>query len=119
MLREGAGNCLVLNRRIRGPIPSIIEDDERGMARGVEKLIELGHKRIACLAGPADVDTAARRLAGFKDAMAAAGLSVRRGYVQRAAFDEAGGYESMMRLLSLPSPPTAVAVSSLAGSSST
>lgn len=113
LLRGGAGNCLILNRRIRGPIPSIIEDDERGMARGVEKLIDLGHRRIACLAGPADVDTAARRLAGFKEAMGAAGLSVRRGYVQRAAFDEAGGYEAMLRLLNLPSPPTAVAVSSL------
>ena len=63
--------------------------------------------------GPTDVDTAARRLAGFEEAMGAAGLSVRRGYVQRAAFDEAGGYEAMLRLLSLPSPPTAVAVSSL------
>jgi LacI family transcriptional regulator len=113
LLRERAENCLVLNRRIRGPIPSIIEDDEGGMARGVEKLISLGHTRIACLAGPADVDTAARRLAGFRQAMRTAELPVHRGYVQRAPFDEAGGHDSMLRLLKLPHPPTAVAVSSL------
>jgi len=113
LLRGQSGNCLILNRRIRGPIPSIIEDDERGMARGVEKLIALGHTRIACLAGPADVDTATRRLAGFRQAMRAAGLPVGRGYIQRAPFDEAGGHDAMLRLLRLPRPPTAVAVSSL------
>jgi LacI family transcriptional regulator len=113
LLRGRAGNCLILNRRIRGPIPSIIEDDEHGMACGVEKLIALGHTRVACLAGPIDVDTATRRLAGFRQAMRAAGLSVGRGYVQRAPFDEAGGHDAMLRLLRLPSPPTAVAVSSL------
>lgn len=112
-LLKRASNCIVLNRRIRGSIPSIIEDDERGMARGVEHLVKLGHTRIACLAGPEEVDTASRRLAGFKDAMGAAGLPVPRGYVQRATFDEAGGYEATRRLLEQPSPPTAVAASSL------
>jgi LacI family transcriptional regulator len=113
LLRDTPGNCLVLNRQIRGPIPSIIEDDERGMARGVEELIALGHTRIACLAGPADVDTAARRLAGFRQAMRAAQLPVHRGYIQRGRFDEAGGHDAMLRLLGLPRPPTAVAVCSL------
>jgi DNA-binding LacI/PurR family transcriptional regulator len=79
----------------------------------VERLLTLGHTRIACLAGPADVDTATRRLAGFKQAMRAADLPVRRGYIQRAPFDEAGGHDAMLRLLGLPEPPTAVAVSSL------
>lgn len=113
VLLQAGTNCLILNRRIRGPVPSIIEDDERGMARGVEKLIGLGHTRIACLAGPVDVDTAARRLAGYKQAMRAAGLPVPHSYVQRAPFDEAGGSEAMQRLIGLPRPPTAVAVSSL------
>ncbi len=113
LLRDTPGNCLVLNRRIRGPIPSIIEDDERGMARGVEELIRLGHRRIACLAGPVDVDTAARRLAGFKIAMRAAQLPLHRGYIQRGPFDEAGGHDAMLKLLRLTRPPTAVAVCSL------
>ena len=110
---ERTGNCVVLNRLIRGPIPSIIEDDERGMGTGVAHLAGLGHKRIACIAGPADIDTATRRLAGFKEAMRAAGLPIGQRYVQRAAFNEAGGFEAMMSLLRLANPPTAVAVSSL------
>ncbi len=107
------GNCVVLNRLIRGPIPSVIEDDERGMAVAVARLAGLGHQRIACIAGPADVDTAGRRLSGFKDAMREARLPVGHRYVQRAAFNEAGGFEAMLSLLRLSKPPTAVAVSSL------
>lgn len=113
VLLEDGGNCLILNRRIRGSVPSIIEDDERGMACGVEKLISLGHTRIACLAGPVDVDTATRRLTGYREAMRAAGLPVARGYIQRAPFDEAGGHDGMLRLLAQTKRPTAVAVSSL------
>jgi LacI family transcriptional regulator len=107
------GRCLVLNRQIKGPMPSVIEDDERGMALGVEKLVSLGHTRIACHAGPADVDTARRRLAGFTEGMRAAGLPVPRGYVPRTDFDEAGGFEATRRLLRLRNPPTAIVESSL------
>ncbi|MCU1491563.1 MAG: transcriptional regulator [Acidimicrobiaceae bacterium] len=110
---NGVNNTIILNRRIRGSVPSIIEDDERGMARGVEHLVALGHTRIACLAGPEEVDTATRRLSGFKEALRAAGLPVSRGYIQRASFDEAGGYEAMLRLLQLERRPTAVAASSI------
>lgn len=110
---ERTGNCVVLNRLIRGPVPSIIEDDERGMRLAVARLVSLGHTRIACIAGPANVDTATRRLAGFKEGMAAAGLPVGQRYVKRAAFNEAGGHEAMLSLLGQANPPTAVAVSSL------
>jgi len=110
---ERTGKCVVLNRRILGPVPSVIEDDERGMRVGVARLVSLGHKRVACIAGPVDVDTATRRLAGFRAGMRKARLPIGQRYVQRAAFDESGGYEAMLRLLRLPNPPTAVAVSSL------
>ncbi len=110
---ERTGNCVVLNRLIRGPVPSVIEDDERGMSIGVARLVSLGHTRIVCIAGPADVDTATRRLAGFKAAMRDARLPVRPQHVQRAAFNESGGYDAMLRLLELANPPTAVAMSSL------
>ena len=110
---ERTGNCVVLNRLIRGPVPSVIEDDERGMGLAVARLASLGHTRIACLGGPVDVDTATRRLRGFKEAMREAGLPVGQRYVQRAAFNESGGYEAMLSLLRLANPPTAVAVSSV------
>ena len=110
-----SGRCVVLNRLIRGGLPSAIEDDEAGMRLLVEELVAVGHTDIACLSGPRDVDTARRRLAGYRQGLAAAGLEPRRGHVVHAGYTESEGFEGMRRLLSLTRRPTAVAVSSLAG----
>jgi LacI family transcriptional regulator len=113
---DASGRCVILNRQIRGGLPSVIEDDEAGMRLGVEELIRLGHRRIACLSGPPDVDTARRRLAGYRSAMAGAGLRVPRAYVDHAGYTEDEGFAGMQRLLGNSSPPTAVAATSIAAS---
>jgi LacI family transcriptional regulator len=113
-LLESFANCVVLNRRIGSRVASVIEDDELGMYLGTLELIENGHKDIACLAGPEDIDTSRRRLAGFRRAMREAGLTARRACIVHAPFDEAGGYAGMSQLLELQVRPTAVASASLA-----
>ncbi|HQJ34823.1 MAG TPA: LacI family DNA-binding transcriptional regulator [Rhodoglobus sp.] len=113
-LIEGFHNCVVLNRRIGSRLPSVIEDDELGMFLCAQELIDRGHSEVACLAGPEDIDTSRRRLAGYRRAMREAGLPVRRGSVVHEPFDEAGGYRGMTRILQLRSPATAVASASLA-----
>jgi LacI family transcriptional regulator len=111
-----SGRCVVVNRLIRGGMPSVIEDDEAGMRLGVEELIRLGHRRIAFLAGPPDIDTSRRRLAGYRAAMSAAGLRVPRTYVDHAGYTEQEGFAGMERLLGQPKVPTAVASASIAAS---
>lgn len=113
-LLEGFKNCVVLNRRIGGRAPSVIEDDDLGMYLATRELIDNGHRHIACLAGPEDIDTSRRRLAGYRRAMREAGLRVARGDVVHRPFDEAGGYSGVTELLSAKRPPTAVASASLA-----
>lgn len=112
-LIDGFHNCVVLNRRIGSRAPSVIEDDEFGMFLCTQELIDHGHSEIACLAGPEDIDTSRRRVAGYRRAMREAGLPVRRGRVVHEAFDEAGGYRGMTRILGLPARSTAVASASL------
>jgi LacI family transcriptional regulator len=109
-----SARCIILNRRIGGRYASVIEDDEAGMQLGVEELIRIGHRKIACLAGPKDTDTARRRLLGYRAAMKNAALPVGRGAVVHTSFEEAGGFEGMQQLLASPNRPTAVAVVSLA-----
>ncbi len=53
---------------------TVRHDDATGGALAARHLAELGHKRIAQLAGPADIDAFIRRAAGFSDAAAAAGV---------------------------------------------
>ncbi|HET6502436.1 MAG TPA: LacI family DNA-binding transcriptional regulator [Amycolatopsis sp.] len=77
---EGADQVRLANPRIpiveyarrsqaRG-VDSVIGDDERGAAEVVRHLVDLGHRRIAMIAGPAGLSTTADRVRGFQDACA-------------------------------------------------
>jgi len=113
-LTSGIGNCVILNRQIKGGLPSIIEDDELGMALGVTELIDAGHRRIVCLAGPRNVDTTRRRAKGFSRSMRSHGIPVSAADVIYSGFDEADGFSGMSQVLRLSPRPSAVAVGSLA-----
>jgi LacI family transcriptional regulator len=88
---------------------AVVHDDETGGALAGEHLTRLGHRRLAQLAGPADIDTFVRRAEGFSGAVATAGaeevsLPVRGS----AAPDFEEGRRLMEALLDLPDRPTAI-----------
>ena len=57
---------------------SVVHADQRGGARALaEHLMSLGHKDIACVAGPQEWFEARERVAGWREAMDEAGLSKR------------------------------------------
>ncbi len=105
---------VLVNRRSARVGPSVTVDDVLGMRTAVGHLVELGHLRIALITGPADADTAQRRLLGFRRGMSAAGLEVHQDYVVEAAYQEEAGLLAMKQLLKLVQPPTAVLVWSFA-----
>ncbi len=105
---------LMVNRRAPGVDRYIVLDDEGAASLAVSHLASLGHTRIAHIAGPGRADTAQRRLAGYRRAMAEASLPVSRADVVSGDFSPSGGMLAMERLLSLPDPPTAVLVASIA-----
>lgn len=94
-------------------IPGLSADrvftNNRGSSeRLVSYLAELGHSRIATIAGR-DEDSAGReRLMGYQDALEVQRLPRREEYVRAGYWTEAGGYAAMRDLLALPEPPTAV-----------
>ncbi|MEJ1686461.1 substrate-binding domain-containing protein, partial [Escherichia coli] len=73
-------------------------------------LIDQGHLRIACIAGPLDKTPARLRLEGYHAAMARCGLPVAEGYVVTSDFEFGGGFSAMQQLLALPQRPQAVFV---------
>ncbi|GAB3569407.1 LacI family DNA-binding transcriptional regulator [Amycolatopsis endophytica] len=58
-------------------VDSVIGDDERGAAEVVRHLVDLGHRSIAMITGPADLSTTVDRVRGFHDACARSGLPKR------------------------------------------
>jgi DNA-binding LacI/PurR family transcriptional regulator len=76
----------------------------------VEHLINLGHRKIACIAGPIhNVQNAKDRLEGYQNAMSKHGLSVPKGFIIPSdGFIKLNGREGMQQLLKLSEKPTAV-----------
>jgi len=73
-----------------------------------EHLLQLGHRRIAFIAGPQHMHTASERYRGFVETMASAGVEVNPNYVVDGQFTSSAGYEAAMRLLIQPERPTAI-----------
>lgn len=105
---------LLVNRKVRGAQRHVLIDDQKAATIAVEHLIALGHRRIAHITGPADVEPCTRRHQGYLSALASAGLRAERDLVIRASQTPSGGAAAMKTLLDLKRAPTAVFVDSVA-----
>ena len=74
-------------------------DNRGGAAAAVRHLAESGRGSIATIAGPQDMAPGADRLAGYRDALAAAGRDVDERRIAVADFSLDGGRAAMARLL--------------------
>ncbi len=80
--------------------PSVDIDNEASARLAVDHLLELGHRRIACITNAALTYTAAAdRLAGYREALAAAGVPADPDLVDEGAFEAASGHRAMTRIL--------------------
>jgi DNA-binding LacI/PurR family transcriptional regulator len=71
-------------------------------------LLELGHRRIAAITGPARVLCSRARLDGHRAAMDAAGVAIDPELIYEGDFHAEDGLEHGRRLLNRPDPPTAI-----------
>jgi len=90
--------------------PTVRVDHVAAAAQATNRLIELGHTRIAHISGNALAPMAEHRRRGFLQAMDAAGLSTE--YCVPGEFSPESGQVAMEMLLARGVPPTAVFASS-------
>ncbi|RME59442.1 MAG: LacI family transcriptional regulator [Caldilineae bacterium] len=86
----------------------VLSDHRQGGRIATDHLLGLGHRRIGCITGPKDVSAGNERVAGYRDALAAAHIPVDASLIVPGTFDLDSGYQAMLDLLSLPEPPTGV-----------
>jgi LacI family transcriptional regulator len=88
----------------------VLLDNLGGARAAVEHLLAHGHERIAVIADPERLYTARERLAGYRQALDAAGVSVRDELVRLGSHDSAQAEAVVHELLALPAGrrPTAV-----------
>ncbi len=88
------------------PFPAVMVDDTLGVTASVHYLAELGHRRIAHVAGSPNLLHGTRRREAFAAAMAAAGLP--EGQTVETDFSVAAGSDATRQLLGQAIRPTAI-----------
>jgi LacI family transcriptional regulator len=112
LIREGIPVVLI------GSLPEanicMVDVDNRAAAyKATAHLIHLGHTKIACITNAAlEFSAPAERLAGYRDALAAAGLTFDERLVRCGDYDMQSGYQQMNDLLEAAIPFSAAFVAS-------
>jgi LacI family transcriptional regulator len=89
-------------------LPSVLVDNQGGVQRAVDYLLDLGHTRIGVIAGLKTVTTTRERLDGYRAALDAAGVPIDPSLIVAADFTERGGYDAGVHLWTRRDRPTAV-----------
>ncbi|MBO0609325.1 LacI family DNA-binding transcriptional regulator [Myceligenerans salitolerans] len=96
--RESGGGVATIGQAI-GSLPVVEIDNAGGAAALARELHGLGYRRFGVLSGPPGLRTAADRTAGFRDALASLGSTVRDDDVVAGEFTRDGGYAAMAHLI--------------------
>jgi LacI family transcriptional regulator len=87
---------------------TILTNDQEISAQMVEYLVKLGHKRIAFIAGDPEHKAVANRLAGYRQAIAQAGLNPGKMMVFQGDNSIGSGESAAEKILAAKSRPTAI-----------
>jgi LacI family transcriptional regulator len=101
--------AVLVNRGSEG-MSSVVSDDRGGMALAVAHLLHLGHRRIAHVAGPAQLSTGLLRGEGFAQALRAHGMEPDPSWQEiTSAYTREEGERATLRLIERHPELTALA----------
>jgi LacI family transcriptional regulator len=89
-------------------LPSVGATNWAGGLAATEHLLDLGHRRIAAITGPARFHCSLARLDGYRSALGRAGAPADPALVRYGDFSPEGGLAAAAGLLALADPPTAI-----------
>jgi LacI family transcriptional regulator len=87
---------------------TILLDYTTGIRAAVDHLVELGHRKIAFLAGPHKIHSALTRENDFRTAMETAALPIQKKWIVECDHTLKGGVAGFERLQALATRPTAI-----------
>jgi len=86
----------------------VIATNHAGALAAMGYLIGLGHRRIGFIGGRPELQSAVRRLQGYKDSLHQAGIPMDPELIQAGDYTTDTGFVCAQRLLDLSHPPTAI-----------
>jgi LacI family transcriptional regulator len=107
-LQETGIPVVLIDREKPAWADSVMLDHRAGTRQATEKLLQLGHRRIALLTGQPTLYPASERIIGYEQAFAAASLPVDRQLIRTGGFEAKFGFEQTSMLLYPAHRPTAI-----------
>jgi len=115
-LADAREPLVIVDRNIEGLDADLVQiDHERGAWLATRHLLELGHSRIGCIAGPVTTAVSAMRVHGFLRAMAGRGVEIVPGAIVESDFSATGGYRAARQLFDTVRPTAIFACSDMMG----
>lgn len=109
IVHSGIPTIAISRLVLQEEILSVRIDDFKESKAATDYLLSLGHQRVGLISGPLQDPVAGiSRLEGYKKALAENGIPFEPPLVQEGDFRLNGGYEGMLRLLTLRQRPTAI-----------
>lgn len=107
---ENKGIPVVLvDRNIKNStLDGVFVENVAAAYKGVESLIQAGHRKIAIITGPSTSMPGKDRLKGYKAALKDYKIELKEEYIVSGDFKIIKAYERTKELLELPDPPTAI-----------
>ncbi|WP_439871240.1 substrate-binding domain-containing protein [Pseudomonas syringae] len=104
-LTEVRTPLVIVDRELQGIDADMVRiDHEQGAWLATRHLLDLGHRHIACIAGPRESAVAELRLAGYRRAMQQVSIEVGAGWAVHSEFTSPAGHEAAGRLLAEHAP---------------
>jgi LacI family transcriptional regulator, galactose operon repressor len=89
-------------------VPSVVARNRVGAFAVMEYLVGLGHRRIGFIGGRPDTLSGIRRLTGYRDGLATAGIPIDPALIQDGDYTRERGQAAARQLLGQPDRPTAI-----------
>jgi LacI family transcriptional regulator len=89
-------------------VDAVLTDHQLGGYLATHHLLELGHTRIACIAGPSSITPSAERMIGYRQALEEAGLPFDEKLVLRGDYHAQSGMDITHTILQMNPRPTAI-----------
>ncbi len=89
-------------------VDAILLDNEGGGYDATRHLLDLEHRRIACIGGPDAKTRSHARIVGYERALGEVGVAVDPRLIQGGEWSYESGQEAASRLYELDAPPTAI-----------
>jgi LacI family transcriptional regulator len=105
----GRRPVVMIDRQVEGlDTDAVVIDNAEATREAVQHLIAAGHRRIGLITGRRSLSTGRDRYAGYRQALAGAGIPFEPSLVGSAHFGADDGHKAAKRLLSLGERPTAI-----------